>query len=129
MYKKWLRGCLCCALCVALLCLIVSCGISAAEYDKRGREYADAEAYDEAIEAFSKAIEIDPGYADAYGNRGNTYRKMGQYDQATADLNKAVELDPSHYKAYKNRGKVYAAQEAWERALADYNQAVACFQT
>jgi tetratricopeptide (TPR) repeat protein len=123
-FKKGLRVWRFCALCVVLLCAIVSCGESAEAHDKRGREYADAEEYDKAIEAFSKAIEIRPGYADAYNNRGNTYRKMGQYDQATADLNKAIELDPSHYKAYKNRGKVYAAQENWVRALADYDETV-----
>ena len=40
--------------------------------------------YEEAIAAFSRAIEIDPSYPWALGSRGQTYRALGRYDEAIA---------------------------------------------
>ena len=54
--------------------------------------------YQEAIVAFTKAIELDPSLATAYSNRGWAFIKLGQYEQATADYDRAAELDPSFRK-------------------------------
>ena len=57
--------------------------------------------YDKAINDLSKAIEINPEYADAYFVRGFVYFNLGQTDAADKDLEKAIELDPSR------RGETY----------------------
>jgi tetratricopeptide (TPR) repeat protein len=67
---------------LVLLLLVTSCTADAETYDKQGREHVDEGEYSQAIEAFTKAIETDPEYADAYNNRGNTYRKNGDIDEA-----------------------------------------------
>lgn len=46
----------------------------------------------EAVSEFTKAIDIDPKYANAYANRGVAYARMNQRDLAMADYNKAIEL-------------------------------------
>ncbi len=38
--------------------------------------------YDEAIEKYNKAIELNPNYAIAYAGRGQAYFKLGKYDLA-----------------------------------------------
>ena len=55
--------------------------------------------YDEAIEKYNKAIELNPNYAIAYAGRGQAYFKLGQYDLAIPDLAKAIELDPNLAKS------------------------------
>ncbi|HZX14151.1 MAG TPA: tetratricopeptide repeat protein [Thermodesulfobacteriota bacterium] len=52
---------------------------------------------------FSKAIEINPEYVQAYANRGVAYGNEGMYDKAILDLNKAIELNPAYVDAYFNK--------------------------
>ena len=58
-----------------------------------------------AIINFTKAIELDPKYANAYFNRGIAYSSLKKYPEALADYTKAIELDPKYVKAYYNRGR------------------------
>ena len=59
-----------------------------------------------AIANYTKAIKIDPNYADAYINRGLAKDNLEDYYGAIADYNKAIELDPNDAVAYYNRGVV-----------------------
>ena len=47
--------------------------MNAEAYYNRGIAYGDKGEYDKAIEDYSKAIELNPEYAEAYNNRGNAY--------------------------------------------------------
>jgi tetratricopeptide (TPR) repeat protein len=51
--------------------------------------------YDEAIECFKKAIEIDPTSAIDYANIGSNLRDKGDAEGAIAMYQKALSLDPS----------------------------------
>jgi tetratricopeptide (TPR) repeat protein len=75
------------------------------------------------IDYYTKAIELDPGYADAYYNRGNAYAGEGLYEEAIADYTRYIELDPMYADAYYNRGQCYHWIGRDERALSDYNKA------
>ena len=63
--------------------------------------------YSQAIADYSKAIQLNPGYAEAYYSRGCAYDGIGEYDKAIADYKKTIELDPNHASAYYNRGLAY----------------------
>lgn len=60
-----------------------------------GNKYLLAMQYDEAVVAFTKAIDIDPKTADAYVGRGDAYNSLGDGEKALDDYNKASELDSS----------------------------------
>jgi len=51
--------------------------------------------YDEAIECFEKAIEIDPGSAIDYANIGSNLRDKGDAEGAITMYQKALSLDPT----------------------------------
>jgi tetratricopeptide (TPR) repeat protein len=51
-----------------------------------------------AISYYTKAIEIDNDFAEAYFNRGLTYIYINEIDKGLADLSKAGEL--GIYQAY-----------------------------
>ena len=53
-----------------------------------------------AIEDFSRVIELNPEYADAYYNRGIVNENLKNYTNAVADFDEAIKLEPSD-KAYR----------------------------
>lgn len=82
------------------------------------------ERYDEAITAFSKALETNPSFKLAYVHRGIAYHEQKRYDQALADYNKVLELDPNYPLAYMNRGLAYYEQKRYGLAVYNYSKAL-----
>ena len=91
-------------------------------YYNRGVFYREQGQVELALGDYSKALEINPNYADAYGNRGVLYQQQGQVELALADYNQVLEINPNNADAYNNRGALYQQQGKVELALADYNQ-------
>ena len=77
-----------------------------------------------AIENLTKAIEINPEYAEAYNNRGNAKKNLLKYQEAIADYNKAIEINPKDAVAYYNRGNTKYALYWYQEAIADYDKAI-----
>src|SRR5437870_530275 len=78
---------------------------NAVAYYARGNGYLEMYELDLALVDFSKAIELDPKYADAYIGRGLSQREL---DKAMVDFNRAIELDPTNARAYYHRVEVYS---------------------
>ena len=55
--------------------------------------------YKTAIDKFSKAIECDPGYAEAFYNRGLAYEELKQYKNAEEDYKKALKIRTNYENA------------------------------
>ena len=47
-----------------------------------------------------RAIELDPGSAEAYEERGYAYIRLENYEEGLADLEKAIEIDPDFAEAH-----------------------------
>ncbi len=77
--------------------------------------------YQNAIDAFSKLIEIAPDHADAYKNRGVSYMKQKKYDPAIEDFLKAKELFPELKGLYSNLGVAYYYKKDYEKAIKSYD--------
>jgi tetratricopeptide (TPR) repeat protein len=76
-----------------------------------------------AIAAYTRAIELDKKYPDAYNNRGVAYLSQQDYAAAVADFSRALELAPSD-AAYNNRGSIYFSQAKFEESIADFTAAI-----
>ncbi|TRU72417.1 MAG: serine protease [Microcystis viridis Mv_BB_P_19951000_S69] len=96
----------------------------AAWYGNRGVLYSNQQKYELALADYSKAIEINRNFANAYMNRGNLYSNQQKYELALADYSKAIELNRNFANAYNNRGILYSLQQKYELALADYSKAI-----
>ena len=97
---------------------------SAFDLFEEGNKQYNRKRYDRAIEAYTKAIEINPSDYTFYNNRGLAFYKKRDYDAAVSDFNRAVELNPSDSLTYSNRGVAFEDSGNIEQAIADYRKAV-----
>ncbi len=68
-------------------------------WKEMGNIYYDAEAYDDAINAYSKAIDLLDKVTDKallWNRMGDAYQQLGDHDNAAAAYHKAAELDPAN---------------------------------
>jgi tetratricopeptide (TPR) repeat protein len=98
-------------------------GPVAAHYE-RGNAFIRSGDMDRAIESFSKALRLNPNYADALTGRGLALCKKGDYENAMADLSEALYFDPRSANAYYYRGSIFSAQGNYSRAIADYDSSL-----
>lgn len=90
-----------------------------------GNEYFDSNQFMDAIEAYDKALEIQPDSPNVLTDQGVMFRRLGWFDRAIQNFTKANEIDPSHATSVYNLGIVYRydlqnfakAQEAWIKFL------------
>lgn len=82
------------------------------------------ERYPDAVAAFTRTVELDPDYAEAWNRRATAHYLMGRYEDSLADIERVLELEPRHFAALAGRGlclrelgRPRAAIEAFEQAL------------
>ena len=73
-----------------------------------GNDYFDTEQSQKAINAYGKALEIQPNNPNVLTDQGVMYRKVGWYDKALVNFDKASQIDPSHLQSLYNAGIVYS---------------------
>ena len=81
---------------------------------------------DKAIVNYSKAIELDSDYAEAYHERGNAYVLKGDFDHVLEDYTKVLELEPHYGPVYYNRALAWLQRREWDKARADLVAARNC---
>jgi tetratricopeptide (TPR) repeat protein len=87
-----------------------------------GCQLFDFRRWDDAIEAFSRTIELDPNAGQAYCNRGNArIQRSGiqAIPESMPDWEKAIELEPGDSGAYLARGSARMIEGNYEAAIED----------
>lgn len=93
---------------------------------ERGCELdADPDRWAEAIEAYEKAIEIGPSYADAYCNLGAVRYNQGQRAPARRAFEACLRFEVDHVEANFNLANVLEEEGEDGAALAHYRRALA----
>ncbi len=91
---------------------------------ERARGYEEDGLLDQAVEAYSQALERDPDLTAAYLGRGWSYLEKGQAGNAVGDFTQAIERRPREAEAYFARAWAHERMGAIDQALADYGQVV-----
>tara|TARA_Y100000031_G_scaffold80673_1_gene89018 strand:- start:625 stop:876 length:252 start_codon:yes stop_codon:yes gene_type:complete len=66
----------------------------AKKYLDLGLAYGKSGKYEEAIESYTQAIEIDPDNAEAHWGLGAAYGKTGMTEKAIKSYKQALRIDP-----------------------------------
>ena len=82
-----------------------------------GNAYFAQERYDEAIEQYKAAIDIDFDNAQLYYNLGVAYSKKELYNDGESALLNAVEIEPDNGPAHKVLAICYYYLKEYELAL------------
>ena len=97
---------------------------TAKSYWKKGNELFEDDKFDDAIEQYNKALEIDPNYADAYFNKALTERIQKKYADAKRDLEKVITLQPDSADAALLVGDILESNKDYEGAKNWYNKSL-----
>lgn len=90
-----------------------------------GNTYFDAQMPAKAIDAYAKALELNPNDANVLTDQGVMYRQLGWFDKALENFIQANAVDPRHVHSLFNAGIVYRhdlqdyvkATEVWKKYL------------
>ena len=80
--------------------------------------------FQQAISAYSRAIEMNPNYAEAYNNRGNAYGQIKNFQQAIQDYQNALKFNKVDSRIYANLGNIYLMQKNYSAAINEYTQSI-----
>jgi tetratricopeptide (TPR) repeat protein len=90
---------------------------------RQGRYLSEQENFEEAVQVFDQALQMDPAHALALNARGYARLRMHNYQGAIDDCSQAIRLNPTYANAYLNRsvarkamGDVAGAREDQRRA-------------
>lgn len=103
---------------------------AAQAYLAEGRALAEKGKHEEAVGAFTDAIEAQPEYAEAYFHRGCSHvrLRLGEEmqgesrtveEKALRDFDAAIRLNPAYGRAYFNRAMIHASRAQFRAAAED----------
>lgn len=74
-------------------------------YLLRGVAYSDKKDYVSAEKDFTRAIECQPDYVQAFFNRAIVNKELGNNEMALKDINRAIAIDPDYAQSYLVRSR------------------------
>ena len=92
---------------------------------KSGREQFGMGNLEGAIQAYQKALEIEPGYADVYLSLGHAYVRQQKDQEAVKALKEAVRFNPEMDEAYYGLGLGYFRLGKMKEAAQAFKKTVA----
>jgi serine/threonine protein kinase len=98
------------------------------EWRRRGYSSVGSGQWKTAINALSKAIELQPHLPELYFERGYSYFQLAQFPQALPDFTRALQRGPRDPGTWAVRGLVNVKLGQPEEALADYSKAIECWR-
>ena len=89
-------------------------------WKEKGNALVKEKKYKEALDCYTKAIELDPNNQILYSNRSAMHLNLFNYEQALIDAEKAISLKPDYGKAYLRKGKALEGLQKLKEALDTY---------
>ena len=87
-----------------------------------GSTYVNNNQLNKAIEVFSKVINLDPTWAEAWNKRATVLYMIGEYQKSQKDIDKVLELEERHFGALAGQGLVNIKLQNYEKALQSYQK-------
>ncbi len=96
---------------------------SADKYFTLGEAYAAEGEFEQAVEAYSRALQLNPRDPEALVNRAQMHLSLGQFSKAIDDCSKSLKYDPDGLPARCFRAHSYIWLRRYAEALKDVDEA------
>jgi len=93
---------------------------TAVSWKEKGNKFVQERQYAEALNCYSKAIELDANDPILYSNRSAMYYNLNYFDNAIIDAEMAITLRPTYAKAYLRKGNALEGLKKYKEALDSY---------
>ncbi len=127
----WTRLTLVLAVLSALCLAAVAQENTAEDWYKKGYELEVNRAYEEALMAYDKAIEINPQYTKAWSGKGYALSMMAalnhdqsKYNESLKAYDRAIELNQSYVEAWRGKAAVFYNMKRYDEALQYIDKAI-----
>lgn len=94
------------------------------DYNEIGIKALTDGKYEDAVEAFLKAVKEEPENAVGFINLGNVFASLGDAEKAEPFFQQAIVLDPEAGTAYYGLANLYYNSERYEEASKLYEQSI-----
>lgn len=88
----------------------------------QGNKAFQAGQFEEAIQHFTAAIDLDPSNHVLYSNRSASHASLSQYDEALTDAEQVVALKPDWGKGYSRLGAAHHGLQNLKEAVGAYEK-------
>jgi tetratricopeptide (TPR) repeat protein len=89
-----------------------------------GIELQEKKRFDDAVEAFTRALEHYPDFPLALLRRGHVRLQQKRHHDALADIERVLALDSGDQRAWAYRGLIHQERGDDAAAIADFNRAL-----
>ena len=90
------------------------------EWKDKGNAFVKEKKYQDALDCYTKAIDIDPNDPVLYSNRSAMESNLGKFDKALEDAEKAISLKQDYVKAYLRKGTALNGLNKIDEAKASF---------
>jgi tetratricopeptide (TPR) repeat protein/SAM-dependent methyltransferase len=94
------------------------------QWCEKGSQLQNEGRFDEATDAFTHALKVDPDCAAAYFGLGYGLLVHEKHEEAGKYYEQGLLVDDANAPAWNNLGSIYMALENWEGAIACYESAL-----
>lgn len=99
-------------------------GLMAIDWFEKGYSSGVAGYFGDAMNAFDKALELYPDFAEAHYNRGYAFMMRGDLPQAIRDYERALVLDPDNERAHYDCGHTLAKLGKYQDAIRHFDKVI-----
>ena len=89
----------------------------------KGSNYMMQNQLTSAHNVFSKVIELDPNWAEAWNKRATVLYMMGNFELSQNDIDMVLSLEKRHFGALSGQGLVQTALQNYQKAIDSYIEA------
>jgi tetratricopeptide (TPR) repeat protein len=98
--------------------------LNATEWFDVGITLYNQDRFNDSVQAYKKAIEIDPQFAEAWNNMGIDLGMLGRYDEAFKAFSNATTINSTYAEAWYNMGVIFDLKGDYNSAIQAYSRAI-----
>ena len=87
-----------------------------------GSELVNQQQLNRAVDIFTKVINLDPYWAEAWNKRATVFYLLGEFQKSQEDIDKVLELEERHFGALAGQGLVNIKLKNYEKAIKSYEK-------